>query len=84
MASEGETTGVADVLKLLLEDRERRDKEADDHMHSAPDNVRSSDNIRSIKSRVRAISHMCGKKCLDENELPLVRSMTALRLRNVA
>ena len=32
MASEGETTGVADMLKLLLEDQERCDKEADDRM----------------------------------------------------
>ena len=32
MASESETTAVAGELKLLLEDWERCDKEADDHM----------------------------------------------------
>ena len=32
MVSERETTGVADVLKLLLDDKERCDKEVDDSM----------------------------------------------------
>ena len=32
MSREGETAGVTDVLRLLLEDRERREKEADERM----------------------------------------------------
>ena len=55
--AEGEATGVADVLRVLLEDRERREKEADERMRVMQRQVEALERLVTESSRREPAAH---------------------------